>query len=210
MQRKESSPTTSKTKTGSLRSASLNEVEACKFFQQLVSAIGYLHKIGCAHRDIKPSNILIDYFGNIKLIDFGLGNIYDENEKLKTACGSPCYAAPEVCAFDPDHLGGVLRPHNGRHLEQRHHALRDALRLPALRRREQDRALQQDPLLPVQNPQVRLVCRSRPHLEDPRLQSLRAADPRADPCAPLDVAAPAAELRVGPLLLRGRHAHPRG
>lgn len=74
----------------------LQEKEACKFFQQLISAISYLHKIGCAHRDIKPSNILIDFNNNIKLIDFGLGNLYDENEKLKTACGSPCYAAPEV------------------------------------------------------------------------------------------------------------------
>lgn len=45
---------------------------------------------------MKPSNILIDGNNDIKLIDFGLGNLYDENEKLKTACGSPCYAAPEV------------------------------------------------------------------------------------------------------------------
>ena len=82
----------------------LSETEACKFFQQLVSAISYLHKLGCAHRDIKPSNILIDYNKDIKLIDFGLGNVYDENEKLKTACGSPCYAAPEIIsneAYDP-------------------------------------------------------------------------------------------------------------
>lgn len=82
----------------------LSETEACKFFQQLISAISYLHKLGCAHRDIKPSNILIDYNKDIKLIDFGLGNVYDENEKLKTACGSPCYAAPEIIsneAYDP-------------------------------------------------------------------------------------------------------------
>ncbi len=74
----------------------LTEKEGCKFFQQLISAIDYLHKIGCAHRDIKPSNILIDAEFNLKLIDFGLGNLYEESEKLKTACGSPCYAAPEV------------------------------------------------------------------------------------------------------------------
>lgn len=70
----------------------------------MISAINYLHKLGCAHRDVKPSNILIDYKSDIKLIDFGLGNLYDENEKLKTACGSPCYAAPEIIsgeAYDP-------------------------------------------------------------------------------------------------------------
>lgn len=74
----------------------LSEEEASKFFVQLICALKYLHEIGCAHRDIKPSNILVDCDGNIKLIDFGLGNEYSENERLKTACGSPCYAAPEV------------------------------------------------------------------------------------------------------------------
>ena len=74
----------------------LSELESCKFFQQLISAIEYLHLNGCAHRDVKPSNILVDGKLNLRLIDFGLGNLYSESEKLKTACGSPCYAAPEV------------------------------------------------------------------------------------------------------------------
>ena len=33
---------------------------------------------------------------NLRIIDFGLSNIYDKNSLLKTACGSPCYAAPEM------------------------------------------------------------------------------------------------------------------
>ena len=45
---------------------------------------------------MKPENILLDNLKNLKLCDFGLGNIYKEGEKLKTACGSPCYAAPEM------------------------------------------------------------------------------------------------------------------
>lgn len=74
----------------------LSEIESCKLFRELISAVEYLHEIGCAHRDIKPSNILIDEDKNLKLIDFGLGNLYTEEEKLKTSCGSPCYAAPEI------------------------------------------------------------------------------------------------------------------
>ncbi len=30
------------------------------------------------------------------MVDFGLSNLYKQDEKLKTACGSPCYAAPEM------------------------------------------------------------------------------------------------------------------
>lgn len=74
----------------------LSEEESAKFFIQLISAVQYLHKLGCAHRDVKPSNILVDWKGDLKLIDFGLGNEYEADERLKTACGSPCYAAPEV------------------------------------------------------------------------------------------------------------------
>lgn len=35
---------------------------------------------------------------NIKIVDFGLSNTYKPNQLLKTACGSPCYAAPEMIA----------------------------------------------------------------------------------------------------------------
>lgn len=31
-----------------------------------------------------------------KVVDFGLSNTYEEGQTLKTACGSPCYAAPEM------------------------------------------------------------------------------------------------------------------
>lgn len=34
----------------------------------------------------------------IKIVDFGLSNEYKPGETLITACGSPCYAAPEMIA----------------------------------------------------------------------------------------------------------------
>jgi 5'-AMP-activated protein kinase catalytic alpha subunit len=47
---------------------------------------------------MKPENLLLDDKNNIKIVDFGLSNTYREGETLKTACGSPCYAAPEMIA----------------------------------------------------------------------------------------------------------------
>ena len=74
----------------------LKEEEACKFFQQILSSIEYLHELGIVHRDLKPENLLLDYQNNLKLVDFGLSNTYEQGQTLKTACGSPCYAAPEM------------------------------------------------------------------------------------------------------------------
>jgi serine/threonine protein kinase len=72
----------------------LSSAEACRFFQQLISGIEYLHTQGIVHRDLKPENLLLDSDLNIKIVDFGLSNTYGSAERLKTACGSPCYAAP--------------------------------------------------------------------------------------------------------------------
>jgi serine/threonine protein kinase len=76
----------------------LSELEAVKFYQQIISGIEYIHKLGVVHRDLKPENLLLDSNKNIKIVDFGLSNTYKHNELLQTACGSPCYAAPEMIA----------------------------------------------------------------------------------------------------------------
>ena len=75
----------------------LKEIEACKFFHQIISGLEYIHQCGIAHRDFKPENIIIKNDNTIlKIIDFGLSNSYKNNQLLQTACGSPCYAPPEM------------------------------------------------------------------------------------------------------------------
>ncbi|KAH0255780.1 Pkinase-domain-containing protein, partial [Aureobasidium melanogenum] len=72
------------------------EDKARKFFQQIVCAVEYCHRHKIVHRDLKPENLLLDDALNVKIADFGLSNIMTDGNFLKTSCGSPNYAAPEV------------------------------------------------------------------------------------------------------------------
>ena len=54
----------------------VREKDAAKLLQQILSGIEYLHKLGICHRDLKPENLLMDDYNNIKIVDFGLSNIY--------------------------------------------------------------------------------------------------------------------------------------
>lgn len=59
-----------------VKNEKLTEFEASKYLQQLLNAVEYLHELGVIHRDLKPENILLDYKYNVKIIDFGLSDIY--------------------------------------------------------------------------------------------------------------------------------------
>ncbi|KAF2399444.1 Pkinase-domain-containing protein [Trichodelitschia bisporula] len=72
------------------------EDPARRFFQQIVCAVEYCHRHKIVHRDLKPENLLLDENLNVKIADFGLSNIMTDGNFLKTSCGSPNYAAPEV------------------------------------------------------------------------------------------------------------------
>lgn len=75
----------------------LDEKEARRFFQQIVSGIEYCHMHRVVHRDLKPENLLLSGTDkHVKIADFGLSNMMHDGSFLKTSCGSPNYAAPEV------------------------------------------------------------------------------------------------------------------
>eukprot|EP00756_Hemistasia_phaeocysticola_P052127 Hpha_TRINITY_DN2732_c0_g1::TRINITY_DN2732_c0_g1_i1::g.110337::m.110337/K07198/PRKAA, AMPK; 5'-AMP-activated protein kinase, catalytic alpha subunit len=74
----------------------ISEANAKRFFQQIVSGVEYCHFYRVVHRDLKPENLLLDRDLNVKIADFGLSNLMLDGDFLKTSCGSPNYAAPEV------------------------------------------------------------------------------------------------------------------
>lgn len=81
----------------------LTEAEACKFFQQLIDGIEYLHVQNIVHRDLKPENLLLDSENNLKISDFGLSTRYSNTKLLSTPCGTPSYAPPEMLKGDEYH-----------------------------------------------------------------------------------------------------------
>uniref|UniRef100_A0A672LXJ4 non-specific serine/threonine protein kinase n=1 Tax=Sinocyclocheilus grahami TaxID=75366 RepID=A0A672LXJ4_SINGR len=72
------------------------EKDARRKFKQIVAAVYFCHCRNIVHRDLKAENLLLDHNLNIKIADFGFSNLFSRGQMLKTWCGSPPYAAPEL------------------------------------------------------------------------------------------------------------------
>ncbi|OMJ28507.1 Protein kinase kin1 [Smittium culicis] len=79
----------------------LKESHSRKLARQILSAIDYMHNNNIVHRDLKIENILVTDKGNIKIIDFGLSNLFSKSDLLSTFCGSLYFAAPELLTSNP-------------------------------------------------------------------------------------------------------------
>lgn len=77
----------------------LPEREALKIARSVAEALRYAwneHRM--IHRDIKPANIMIDSYGNPRLMDFGISKIISaehDSSQADDLCGTPEYVSPE-------------------------------------------------------------------------------------------------------------------
>ena len=71
-------------------------MRACTHTHTHTRTYTHTHSQKVVHRDLKPKNLFLDSQNHVKIADFGLSNLMKDGELLKTSCGSPNYAAPEV------------------------------------------------------------------------------------------------------------------
>lgn len=81
----------------------LTEWDCVLFLRQICAGMAFMHSRHVIHLDLKPENILCQsQVGHkIKLIDFGLAQLYEPNSGLRVMFGTPEFVAPEVVSYEP-------------------------------------------------------------------------------------------------------------
>ena len=73
---------------------------------QILSALEYLHNVGLIHMDLKPDNIMFitQELKDIVLLDFGISNVYKENEATRIFGMTVFYCPPEIRYHDLSYI----------------------------------------------------------------------------------------------------------
>jgi tetratricopeptide (TPR) repeat protein len=79
--------------------------ERLRLFAAVCVAVAYAHQHLVVHRDLKPTNILVDRHGTVKLLDFGIAKLLEDEDPALTRDGArlmtPEYATPEQIRGEP-------------------------------------------------------------------------------------------------------------
>ena len=78
------------------------------WFRDLILGIEYLHAQGVVHRDIKPDNCLVTDDDVLKVVDFGVSEMFEKDTEMVTAksAGSPAFLPPELCVARHGDISG--------------------------------------------------------------------------------------------------------
>lgn len=73
-----------------------------ELFLKICDVVETLHARGLVHRDLKPENVMVDRYGNVRLLDFGLARAVAESDGIsgsETFLGTLQFMAPEQTGF---------------------------------------------------------------------------------------------------------------
>lgn len=96
-------------KVGMEQKADPYDDESCRcWFRDLILGIEYLHAQGVVHRDIKPDNLLLTEDDVLKIVDFGVSEMFEKTSEMLTAksAGSPAFLPPELCVAKHGDISG--------------------------------------------------------------------------------------------------------
>src|ERR1041384_1614971 len=71
----------------------LPQDKAIDVARQLCAGLAAVHERGVLHRDLKPANIMLDEHGEVRITDFGIAAL--ANEEHREMSGTPAYMSPE-------------------------------------------------------------------------------------------------------------------
>ncbi|MHB1081653.1 MAG: protein kinase domain-containing protein, partial [Prosthecobacter sp.] len=93
-----------------MRAGRFTPEQALNIIPVMCEALQYAHSQGVLHRDIKPENILLDTKGRVKIADFGIAKILDENGDggmMLTQSGAKLGTAPYMAPEQIEKPGSV-------------------------------------------------------------------------------------------------------
>ena len=84
------------------RRAPMSLSQQLKLMVELCSGLSHAHEAGIIHRDIKPANLMVDQYGRLKILDFGIARVSEgltrvgvQVTQLNMRIGTPGYMSPE-------------------------------------------------------------------------------------------------------------------